>query len=208
MGFPRGRIVEQLIVVLGFEGNASFTLGYINLDLTIGHIQEATRFPCYTCSHLVSRAVWETLESQRQGYALHVPSCLKVMRKDKKAHENASKSSFQKVETYFSKVAFFDVSKKWRSCSRPISRCVSIGMEGSRETKTKIRRKASTSFNPPRPLKLLKFNKKKRSCQKKKLRGKIKLGVSKQLTCHDSLWRLVNLELRSNMNASKLAKKS
>lgn len=41
---PRGRTVEQLIEVSSFGGNSSFTVGYINLDLTIGPIREATRF--------------------------------------------------------------------------------------------------------------------------------------------------------------------
>lgn len=43
VGIPWSRIAEQLIEVSGFEGNASFALGYINFDLTNGPIREATR---------------------------------------------------------------------------------------------------------------------------------------------------------------------
>lgn len=43
-GVPRDRIVEQPIEVSGLEVSASFTLCYINLNLTIGPILEVTLF--------------------------------------------------------------------------------------------------------------------------------------------------------------------
>lgn len=44
MRHPRSLIIEQLIEVSGFGENASFTLGYINFDLTIGPTRAATCF--------------------------------------------------------------------------------------------------------------------------------------------------------------------
>lgn len=35
---PRDRVVEQSVEVSGFGDTAPFTLGYINVDLTIGPI--------------------------------------------------------------------------------------------------------------------------------------------------------------------------
>lgn len=42
IGTPRSRIMEYPIEVSGFGGNASFTLGYVNLDLTIKPMPAAT----------------------------------------------------------------------------------------------------------------------------------------------------------------------
>lgn len=38
VGIPQVRVVKQLIEVSSFGGSESFTLGYINVDLTIGLI--------------------------------------------------------------------------------------------------------------------------------------------------------------------------
>lgn len=59
-GIPRDRI-EQPIEVSGFEGSASFTLGYLNLDLTIRSMREATLFHVIddrTSYHLLLGRPW------------------------------------------------------------------------------------------------------------------------------------------------------
>lgn len=44
MGISLERIIKQLIEVSSFGGSASFTIGYINLDLTIRLMRAATGF--------------------------------------------------------------------------------------------------------------------------------------------------------------------
>lgn len=61
VGIPWDTIIEQLIKVLGFRVSASFTLGYISLDLNIGPIQAATQFhviDAWTSYHMLLGDIW------------------------------------------------------------------------------------------------------------------------------------------------------
>lgn len=44
VGILRERLVKQPVQVLGFRGNASFNVDFINLNLTIGHMRAAEGF--------------------------------------------------------------------------------------------------------------------------------------------------------------------
>lgn len=44
VGIRRDKIIKHSVEVSSFRGNASFTLGFINLDLTVGPMRVANRF--------------------------------------------------------------------------------------------------------------------------------------------------------------------
>lgn len=60
MEVPRDRIMEQPIKVSDFRDNASFTLGYNNVDMAIEHMVSIHSIPCYRCLYFLSSATQET----------------------------------------------------------------------------------------------------------------------------------------------------
>lgn len=56
VGIPRDNMVRQPVKVSRFGGNASLTLGFIELDMTIGPMRASTRFHVFdgiTVYHLL-----------------------------------------------------------------------------------------------------------------------------------------------------------
>lgn len=87
--------------------SASFTVGYINLNLTIGPLQAAIKLyviDTRTSYHLFHGRTWIHKHQ-------HVPSmyhqCLKKIWKGKKVHVRASECSFQQDGAHFPDVTFF-----------------------------------------------------------------------------------------------------
>lgn len=108
IGLPLDIITMQPIQGPSFRGNRTYTMGFLNLDLTIGPIQAAHKFHMIdfqTTYHLLLRRPWIHLHKT-------VPStdhkCLKSIWKGKRVHVNAIESPFQEDEAHFSEVAYFD----------------------------------------------------------------------------------------------------
>lgn len=90
---------------------------------------------------------------------------------------NESEFPFQIDVAYFSKEAFFDELAEDGEIAptQPRGVCLSE-MEALEGQKQKYDEKISTSVDPPRSSKRIKFNKKKRSNQEKKLYQKDQIG--------------------------------
>lgn len=89
----RDRIIRQHVEVSGFGGIASFTFGFINLDLTVGPYEQLTNsmplmhVPCTICHQ-------RDLDLQIRGCSLHMESVTKAIQKSKKFDINASNCPF------------------------------------------------------------------------------------------------------------------
>lgn len=118
VGIPQSRIIKQPIEVLGFGGNASFPLGYINLDLIIGPMWVVTR---YMSLPLVPRIICHIcLGLQTQGY----PSPI----------TNVSRTSGNRWNlllrgNFLWWILLWWIGERWRYHSTLTLRCASAGWE-------------------------------------------------------------------------------
>lgn len=108
LGIPREKIQKQPFEVFSFNGNRTYTVSSISLDLTVGPIRVAHRF------HVIDTQTSYQLLLGRpwiQKYKA-VPStyhqCLKAIWKGKKVHINATGIPFQRDEAHFSEARYFD----------------------------------------------------------------------------------------------------
>lgn len=140
-GDPSRSNVEQSIEVSSFEGSASFTLGYINIDLAIGLIRASNCFyviDAHTYYHFC-------LEGPRSNKHKLEPStyhqCLKAIWKGKKVHVSASASPFGEAEFTLRSSFLRWASGRQRDLSCSATRCTFIGMGGPRGTNKNLVKK-------------------------------------------------------------------
>lgn len=103
MKIPRDRIVKQPVEESRFDGNASFSLGFINLDPTVKVHARSQQISYYWGPNLPSAG--EAKDLQTQGFPLHVSSVPEAMWKEKKIHIEDSKCTFQQEEAHFLEAA-------------------------------------------------------------------------------------------------------
>lgn len=97
------------IKVSSFGGDCTHTLGFVNLDLTVGPLRAAHRFHIINAQMFYHLLLERTWIHHYKAVPLTYLQYLKAIWKGRQAHLNATKSPFQRVETqHFSKAQYFN----------------------------------------------------------------------------------------------------